>query len=317
MAFETFLRGVAVKIETTSGTDSVPTAATDAVLCSSIDLSEPMSGAVVKRTVIRPFFGNQKSLIGALFAKIDLVVEMAGFGTAGPASPTAGLDALFRICGHGRTVAAGTSVTYGEASTALTTATVYFWQDGTRHSITGAFGDLSAEMNEDGIPVWRFSLVGVYQAVADGTFPAFTSLGGYTEPVLCNAANTTAISVQGYSALVRTFSFAQNNALNRNALMGGARNVSLTNREASGSIEMRATTVAAHNWWTAIAGATLGAFSIMHGTAVGNRVQFSSAAGLQLLNPRFVEDRGVVNIAFDMAFVPSNTGNDAYQWVIS
>lgn len=316
MAFETFLRGVAVKIETVSGTDSVPTAANDAVLCSSIDLSEPMSGAVVKRTVIRPFFGNQKSLIGALFAKIDLEVEMAGFGTAGPAMPTPGLDALFRACGHSRIVTAGTSVGYFEASTALSTATVYFWQDGTRHAITGAFGDMSAEMTEDGIPVWRFSLVGVYQPVVDGSFPTF-SLGAYVEPVLCNSANTTAISVQGYAALVRTFSFAQNSVLNRNALMGGARNVSLTNREASGSIEIRATTVAARNWWTAIAGSTLGAFSIMHGSVSGNRVQFNSAAGLQLLNPRFVEDRGVANIAFDMAFVPSNAGNDAYLWTLT
>ncbi|MCK9385054.1 MAG: hypothetical protein M0Q15_10550 [Nevskia sp.] len=316
MALTHRLRGAAVKIEPTYGTDSTPSATTDAVLCRKIDISEPLSQQGVDREVIRPYFGQYTQLLGAAFGKVDLEVEVAGFGTAGPAAPTAGLDALLRCCGHARTVTAGTNVIYNEASTALSSVTVYVWQHGTLHKFTGCFGEMGIDLSEDAVPIYKFSLTGLYQPVTDTALPTFT-LSGYVQPVLANATNTVGASLRGFAAEIKSFSFQQNNQIEKAALIGSTREVKMTDRKPSGSIEIRATTVAMFDWWTAIQNATLGALTITHGTVSGNRVTIASATGLQLINPKFSEDRGFTNLAMDLRFVPSNAGNDAYSITVS
>ncbi len=309
------LRGATVRVETTYGTDATPTPAADAVLCRNIDV-QPLDQTLVDRDVIRAFYGNSVSLVGASFGTVTLEVELAGFGTAGPATPTAGLDALLRICGHARTVTAGTSVLYAPASTALPSATVYVYQAGTLHRFTGCFGTLSIEMSENQVPFYRFELVGLYQPVTDVALPTFTT-AAYVQPLLCNAQNTAAVSIRGFAAEVRSFSFSNSSQLEKNALMGSVRRVDFVDRKAQGSIELRLTTVAAKDWWTDIANASVGPMSILHGTAVGNRVTFASTGGLQLVNPRFSEDRGMINLQMDCRFVPTAAGNDEYAITVT
>ena len=309
------LRGATVKIETTYGTDAAPVATTDAVLCRRIDV-QPLDQALVDREVIRSFYGNFTSLTGAQFGSVTLEVELAGFGTAGPATPTPGLDALLRVCGHGRTVSAGTSVVYAPASTAISSATVYVYQAGTLHKFTGCFGNLFIEMAEDQVPFYRFELTGLFQPVTDIGLPTFTT-SAYVQPLLCNAQNTSAVSIRGFAAEVRSFSFQSSNQLEKNALLGSARRIDFTDRKAQGSIELRLTTVAVKDWWTDITAASVGPMSILHGTAAGNRVTFASTGGLQLVNPRFSEDRGLINLSMDCRFVPTSAGNDEYSITVT
>lgn len=310
MTMEYRLRGAALKLEVTPTVDAVPTATADALLCRKIDL-KPIELNTVQREVIRSFFGNFTSLVGAKFASVRLEVELAGFGTAGPTTPTAALDAAFRACAHSRTVTAGVDVTYSPITTSIPTVTVYVWQAGTLHKITGAFGELSMEMSEDQIPFWVFDLIGLYVPVIDVPLPTFTT-SAYIEPVLCNSENTSAVSIRGYAAEVRRFSFKTSNQIERNALMGGLRRSRIVNRTASGSIELRATTVAMKNWWADIESASLGPMAILHGVTAGNRVAFASTAGLQLANPTFTEDRGMLNLSMDCIFVPTGAGNNEH-----
>ena len=308
-------RGAAVKLETTYGIDAVPSPAIDGVLCPTIDIIEPLGQSTKERTLVRPFFGQFVELRGAQFGKVDLEVELAGFGTAGPAAPTPGLDALLQICGHSRTVTAGTSVVYAPVSTALKSATIYVWQNGSLYKYTGCFGNLSITMSEDAIPLYKFSLWGIYQPVTDAALPAFT-LSQYVQPVLANAQNTPAISVQGYAAFVKSFTFNLNNSIQQVAPIGATRRLDFVDRKVTGNVDMEAVTVAAKDFWTPIGLSTLGGFSVTHGTAVGNRVAIASVGGLQVFNPKFSDDRGTTHLAMDLRFVPS-AGNDEYTITVT
>lgn len=85
------------KIETTSGTDSVPTGAANAVLLRGNPTLSPMEAPEDKRNIILPYFGNQGSMqSSAAFGKLDFEFELAGSGTA--ATPPS-YGPILRGCG--------------------------------------------------------------------------------------------------------------------------------------------------------------------------------------------------------------------------
>lgn len=309
-------KAVLVKLETTYGTDATPTAAADGVLCKTVSPTDPLKQQTKDRELIRPFFGQFQSLTGGDFAEITIEMEAAGFGTAGPAAPTAGYDALMQICGQSRTVTTGTSVVYAPASTSLPSATVYYYAEGAIHKLTGCRGNMELSLDVNAIPYFKFTLWGQYQPVVDGALVTPT-LTAYQVPLLANSDNTPAISIQGYSAQVQSLSFKLNNQLEMRELIGGSRQVLIVDRKPDGHVVMELPLVAAKNYWTNIAAGTLGAFSFTHGTTAGNKVGLSSAAGLQLLNAKLSENQNIVHLEADLRFVPSAAGGDEYALTIS
>ena len=114
----TRLRTLLAKMQPTSGVDSVPTGAANAILCRNLDVS-PIEGGTVARDLIRGFFGNSEQLTVAVFSKITFEVELAGSGTAGTA-PAYG--PLLRACAFSETILAA-PVT-GAAVAGSTTTTI-------------------------------------------------------------------------------------------------------------------------------------------------------------------------------------------------
>src|SRR5882672_3892109 len=84
------------KLEGTYGVDAAPAGATDAILCVDVQLPEPLIQSYKDRALTRSYMGQFQQITGGDFGKIEILVEAAGFGTAGPAAPTAGLDALLQ-----------------------------------------------------------------------------------------------------------------------------------------------------------------------------------------------------------------------------
>lgn len=95
-------RAILAKIETTYGTDSVPTGSADAVLVKNMSIT-PLSSTVVGRDLIRPFMGEFDQLTANAHVQIQFEVELAGAGTAGAAAP---YGALLRACGLSQTLLA-------------------------------------------------------------------------------------------------------------------------------------------------------------------------------------------------------------------
>lgn len=310
MGINNRLRTLAVKLEGagTYGVDSVPTGAADAVLMRSLKVS-PLNQETVDRTLVRPFFGGYEKLPTKGMVQFEIEMEAAPFATAGPGSPIGGYDALIRICGMSRTVNAGTSVVYSLASTALSSASIYFWQDGTRHIAVGCRGNLAISFSLNQVPVYKLTVWGLYGGVADAALPSVT-LTGYQTPLVVNAANTTALTVHGYTgAILRNLEINLNNVLVHRNLVNSTEEILLTDRVTGGSLQIEATTVAAKDWWTAVRTAALSTFSVTHGVTAGRRIKLDSTR-MQIVAPDFADQDNVVEMPLQLNFIPSTAGND-------
>lgn len=133
---------VIAKIEGTYGVDAVPSASTDAILCSKPKIT-PLDGDYKDRDIIRGYYGAAEKLPGIFRSKIEFDIEIAGSGTAGTA-PAWGR--LLRACScsevslataHTGTAQAGAS---GSLTLAATGSAVNDAYRGMRVRITGGQG---------------------------------------------------------------------------------------------------------------------------------------------------------------------------------
>ncbi len=300
---------ILAKLETTYGTDASPTAADDGVLLASLTPT-PLKTETVDRTLIRSYLGAMEQLITGQTMTFEIELEMAGFGSAGPAAPTAGYDALLRACGLSRTVTAGTKVDYDPVSSGFDSITIYWEDDGVLYKATGCRGTLSLDMKARAVPTYKITLTGLYGGHADDTVgtPVVTA---YQKPRAVNAANTTGISIGSFDAAVLTeFSFEDGNQVTYHNYPGSSETVRITDRSASGKLTVLANKVATYDWLSAVKNQTLQNFAIVQGPAT-NQVKFS-APQMQLTNPTRGDADGEATVSFDLVFLPS-AGNDEYK----
>lgn len=178
---------ILAKIETTSGTDAVPVAGTDAVQTVgvpviTIDYLEPGTRDDVQNGVL---INADRTEAAGRFGTIEVSLEVKGGGTAG-STPEA--DAFLRMSGFAKTVSAGVSVRYSTIDTALETGTLYCYSAGKLFKLVGcaASARVSADAAKRGIIT--FSVKG--KLVADPTevaVPALT-LSTVTPPLFHSAS---------------------------------------------------------------------------------------------------------------------------------
>lgn len=292
------------KIETTYGTDPVPTGAANAVLFSDCTVS-PMEMNTVDRANVRPYLGSNQQLPTGLYSKVDFTVEAAGSGALGTA-PAWG--PLLRACGFAETISAGVKVEYSPVSAVFESATIYFNQDGVLHKLTGARGTMSLDFTRDGRPAMKFSFTGLFNAVTDAAGPTVT-LTAWQTPLAVNRTNTPTLTVHGYAGRVHSLSVDMANQVTFREMIGAAMGeVLITNRAPTGQILMEAVTVATKDWWSSIKNITTGALQLIHGTVAGNKFQID-APNVQLLKPSYQDQDGVAMLQCDLVFAPSS-GND-------
>ena len=99
MARNTRNTAILAKIETTYGTDAVPTGLANALLIS--DSSFDITYNNVERNNIKGYFGSDEMLAGTRFVEMSFAVEVSGSGTAGTA-PAWG--PLLQACSFAETV---------------------------------------------------------------------------------------------------------------------------------------------------------------------------------------------------------------------
>lgn len=300
---------ILAKIETTYGTDSVPTGAANAILVRNLDLT-PQETDFADRDLIRSYFGNSEQLAGPVRGMLSFEVEMSGAGAAGTAPAYA---PLLRACAMSETLVASTTATYAPISSAIEAVSIYFNVDGVFHKFLGNRGNVSLSWSVKNIPVYKFSFTGLYVAVADAAAPTPTYTG-FTKPLVVSNINTTPFTLHSYSAVASDLTIDFGNQVAHRSLIGGAESVLITDRKVSGSVTIEMTTVAAKDWFTICRAATIGGIDITQGTVAGNKVQVTSS-GVQLANPRYSEQDGVQMLQMDMRFVPTS-GNDEISIVV-
>lgn len=303
MTLYTSKRTILVKAETTYGTDPTPTGASNAVLCSNLDIT-PMESELVNRDLVRPYYGASDQYVAGAYVRVTLDVEMQGSGAAGTAP---GFDALLKACGMSSAVVASTSVTYSLLSATLPSVTIYYNVSGVLHKVTGARGNLEIVIEATKIPVFRFTFTGLYKAPVDSAAPT-VDYTAFKSPNVANSTNTPTCSLFSFTAALKSLNINFNNNIAYRALVG-AEDIQMTDRDITGTAVIEAPTIASKDFFALGLATTYGALSLVHGTVAGYKVELASSR-VNISNPAYTDENGIAMLTLPMQFVPSSAGND-------
>ena len=294
------------KIESTYGTDPVPTGAANAILVTNLT-AKPLSPTVVKRNLVKGYLGASEQLLADVHSQISFDVEVAGSGTAGTA-PAFG--PLLRACGLSETIVNGVSVTYKPISASFESLTLYYYADGILHKMLGCRGTVQFDFTVKKIPVMKFTFTALYSAPADATnaTPTYT---GFKSPKVVSDQNTTGFTFNGYAGHMASLTLDLKNAVMYRTLVG-VEYVQITDRDAGGTCEFEMPSIADVDLYTAALTENLSTLGLVHGTVAGNICTIASTQ-LDLVDPAIKDDNGVMMLTFPYGLVPSTAGNDEFS----
>jgi len=286
---------ILAKIETTYGTDAVPTGAANAILALNVNIT-PLEAVTEERELVG-FGANEKIHVGATVL-VEFDVELAGSGVV---DTPAAYGPLIRACAMSETVNAATSVAYDQVSANEEAVTAYFHLHGQKHAILGVRGSWGIRVTSPGQAFIHFKLVGLWAdpaSVVDPT-PDYTA---FKKPVAVNNANTT-FSLHGYAARLVELTLDQNNETPYRNLVG-VEEIAVADRAWSGSVTIEAPALSAKNFFTTVKNDTIAALQLVHGKTAGNIIQID-AARAQLDSPQYGDADGLTTLQMGITLLPS------------
>lgn len=304
MALLTRKRLILAKAEATYGTDPTPTGSANAILVRNLEIT-PLQSDIVQRELIRPYLGNYEQLLAQTRVQVTFEVELAGSGAAGTA-PAYG--PVLKACGLSETVVATTSVTYAPVSTSFSSVTIYFYQDGIRHIVTGARGTFTLNGQVGAIPTIAFTMTGIYNAPTD-TALATPTYANQATPLIFKNGNTTSFSAFSYSGALQSIDLNLGNEIVYRELIGGTKEVLITDRKPAGTMSIEAVLLATKNYFTVSTGSTTGSVSFQHGTTAGNIATLTMAQS-DLADASYAELNGIAMLNLPYVATPTAAGND-------
>jgi hypothetical protein len=304
MALLTRKRLILAKAEATYGTDPTPTGSANAILVRNLEIT-PLQSDIVQRELIRPYLGNYEQLLAQTRVQVTFEVELAGSGAAGTA-PAYG--PVLKACGLSETVVATTSVTYAPVSTSFSSVTIYFYQDGIRHIVTGARGTFTLNAQVGAIPTIAFTMTGIYNAPTD-TALATPTYANQATPLIFKNGNTTSFSAFSYSGALQSIDLNVGNEIVYRELIGGTKEVLITDRKPAGTMSIEAVLLATKNYFTVSTGSTTGSVSFQHGTTAGNIATLTMAQA-DLADASYAELNGIAMLNLPYVATPTAAGND-------
>jgi len=302
-------RVILLELESSYGTDPTPTGA-DAILVSDLSIT-PQASDAIPRDLIRPYLGSSRQLLANTRVECSFSVELAGSTAAGTA-PRVGK--ALRACGFSETVAANTSVTYAPVSGSFESATIYYNVDGVLHKTTGCRGSWALEASVGEIPKLNFAFQGIYVAPTDAALPTVT-YGAQATPLIFKNGNTTGFQLLSYAGALQSVNFDAGVTTQYMELVGGTKEVLITDRNSTGSVTLEAVTVATKDYFAAaLTDTSLGNLTFTHGSDAGNIVQFASTK-IDIGDVSYTEMNGVVMAEIPVTACPSTSGNDEFTLV--
>lgn len=305
-------RLILIEEESTYSTDAAPTGA-DAVLVRDLSIT-PQQSDVVGRNLIRPYLGASEQLLANTRVECTFSVELAGSGTAGTA-PQYGK--ALKACGLSETVVASTSVTYAPVSSSFDSVTIHYNIDGVRHKVTGARGTFTLNASVGEIPTIDFTFTGIYVAPDDSSLPSVTYANQAT-PLIFKNGNTDTFALLNYSGALQSVSFDIGNSIVYRELVGGSKEVLITDRGANGSVTIEAPTLAQKDYFAAaLVDSGLGTntnLTFQHGTTAGNIVDFASTR-VDIGDVSYGDQDGIAMLTIPYTAIPSTTGNDEFSLI--
>lgn len=310
---------VLVKVETTSGTDAVPTGASNAVQVMDLNIT-PLDAKNIDTNPITSYFGGGVQLVGTASVKCSFSVLLAGSGTAATA-PAWG--ALLQACGNAETtgLTAPNRVEYLPATDSLKTVTIYWYDDGLLHKLLGTSGNVKLSAKSGEAPKLTFDFVGLDGGVSAAS-NATAVLTAWKTPVGVTKANVTDVTL---GCTYATGALSGGTAYNSSGLsldwgntvnfapMLSTEEVVIGDRDMTGSLSLGLTAAQEVTMMTAVKANTLQGVGFVLGTTTGNKIMLHMPS-VQLINPKKEEFNGMRLIGFDMRVLPSS-GNDELRIV--
>lgn len=292
---------ILAKIESSYGTDSVPTGGANAILATDARHTQ-LEGVEASRDLLLPYLGHQGVILTGLYSVLEFSVEIAGSGAAGTA-PKWG--PLMRACAMAEVIDPGVSVAYSPVSAGYEALSIYFNRDGIRSILLGARGNCSLELVSQAIPRFRFRFAGLLGTISDTALPA-TTLGGFVKPVPVNKANTT-ISLHGVAPGFERLALDLGNQVEPDLLVN-TESIEMVDRQVTGTAVLRRVALATKDWPAIARAHTTGALAAVHGTAAGNIVEMGAGA-VQIGRGQEGETRKIINGTLPLMALPTG-GND-------
>ena len=303
---------ILAKVEVEYGTDPVPTGAANAILTKDLTINT-MQGPTVEREVDRPTYGHYQMFHTGPHTEVTFSVEAAGSGT--PNLPPA-YGPLLRACGLAQTINTTVSVSYAPISTGEESVTIYYWQDGIQHKITGCRGSFTIGMTPGELPYFRFTMRGLRNAPTDVETIASLSFAAFKQPQAVNNTFTGGFTFDTYEATLTAFEVDLGQDVQYRNVVGNE-SVQIVDRRPGGSITIEEPLLATHDFHEFIACHDTGALAIRHGasepceetpTADGKVIEIT-APKVQLVQPQLGDSQGIVTLQAQMRFLP-DAGND-------
>jgi hypothetical protein len=302
-------RSILAKAESSYGSNPTPTGSANYVQV--IDLNiEPVVSDEVSRDLIRPYMGNYEVIPANTRVNVTFDVEMAGSGSAGTA-PKYG--PILKSCGLSETISGGNTVTYAPVSTPSDSVTLFVNYDGIRHTVTGARGTFSINCEVNNIPRISFSLTGIFNAPTDTALPTVT-VSNQASPLIFKNGSTSNFSIFGFSAALQSWNLDFNNEVIYRELVGGTKEVLITDRRPSGTAVIENVALSSHNFFTDYTGTSTGTNTWLHGTAAGNRVTVSCPQ-TDLGQPTYEDSDGITMLSLPFMATPTASANNEFSLV--
>ena len=274
---------------------------------------EPVVSDEVTLDVIRPYLGNSQVLLANQRVNINFSCYLTGSGAAGTPPKW---DAAILACGTNKAVVSTTSVTYTPENTStFDSATIWYYTDGIRHQANGCRGTFSITAEVGQAPLLNFQMQGVYVAPSDTAIPS-TTKSNQAEPVIFKNGNTSAFSIFGYSGILQSWSFDMNNTYNYRELVGGTKEVMITERAPSGTLLVEAPALSAHNFFTDATGSSTGTNTWQHSGGAGN-IATVSCPQSDFSAPTYEDSDGVVMMNLPYMATPTSAGNNEWSLVMT
>mgnify|MGYP003324779447 FL=1 len=302
-------RSILAKAESSYGSNPTPTGSANYVQV--IDLNiEPVVSDEVSRDLIRPYMGNYEVIPANTRVNVTFDVEMSGSGSAGTA-PKYG--PILKACGLSENISGGNTVTYAPVSTPSDSVTLFVNYDGIRHTVTGARGTFSINCEVNNIPRISFSLTGIFNAPTDTALPTVT-VSNQASPLIFKNGSTSNFSIVGFAAALQSWSLDFNNEVIYRELVGGTKEVLITDRRPSGTVVIENPALSAHNFFTDYTGTSTGTNTWLHGTAAGNKVTVSCPQ-TDLGQPTYEDSDGITMLSLPFMATPTASANNEFSLV--
>jgi hypothetical protein len=302
------------------GVDAAPVPATDAILLRKFTCDDEFK--FVNNPEVRPYFGKAKDLVANHHVIGSFEVALAGSGALGTPAPW---GKILRCGSFAEAITALTRVDYTLISSALESATMYYYDDGTLKKALGLRVNInSIKWVYGDVPVLACSFI----ALDGGTtavVPPAVVLTSWAQPLPVNQVNSGLLTIgctYAAGALVGGATFPSKGIeislgtqLNFIELLGGE-SADITDRDVTGKITVDLTAAQEISNMGIIQAAATQGIGFVHGTVAGSK-QVIHLPNMQLKKPKKDVLNGKRVITYDFSGLPTlGTGNDEVRIVM-